>query len=287
MSVNAHALLLNSSASAIEDALTSAPSSLKPSLSAADLDCPVYSDADTYFLEHFGFWVEGILQVTVAALGIVGNTIASVIISRKEMRNSFNLLLVSLACFDSTYLFGSILESFRKTFMMATNLHIALFPNLLYPLNQMAISASIFMTVAIAWERYIAVHYPLDYNQAMNDTNAMRKRLLKYVGPVCALAFAFNVVKFFEANVVYEEVWKEHNATAEDDEVVNGDAAASYVMTFEARLEVAELRTHPTYTAYHNWSRLLVLGVVPFVLLVFFNTKIYKDIVERRRRRLR
>ena len=27
-------------------------------------------------------------------------------------------------------------------------------------------SASIFMTVAIAIERYIAVHYPLDYNQA-------------------------------------------------------------------------------------------------------------------------
>jgi hypothetical protein len=26
-------------------------------------------------------------------------------------------------------------------------------------------SASIFMTVAIAMERYVAVHYPLDYNQ--------------------------------------------------------------------------------------------------------------------------
>ncbi len=26
-------------------------------------------------------------------------------------------------------------------------------------------SASIFMTVAIAMERYVAVHYPVDYNQ--------------------------------------------------------------------------------------------------------------------------
>ena len=54
-----------------------------------------------------------LIQTTLAVLGIVGNTIASVIISRKEMRNAFNLLLVSLACFDSTYLFGSILESIR------------------------------------------------------------------------------------------------------------------------------------------------------------------------------
>ena len=39
--------------------------------------------------------------------------------------------------------------------------------------------------------------------QAMNDSNAMRKRLVKYVGPVTLLAFAFNIVKFFEATVEY------------------------------------------------------------------------------------
>ena len=59
-------------------------------------------------------------QTTVAILGIVGNMLASVILTRKEMRNAFNLLLVSMACFDSTYLFGSILESFRKQFNMAS-----------------------------------------------------------------------------------------------------------------------------------------------------------------------
>ena len=44
-------------------------------------------------------------------------------------------------------------------------LDIVLFPYFLYPVNQVAISGSIFMTVAIAWERYVAVHYPIDYNQ--------------------------------------------------------------------------------------------------------------------------
>ena len=130
----------------------------------------------------------------------------------------------------------------------------------------MAITGSIFMTVAIAWERYVAVHYPLDYNQAMNDVNAIRKRLLKYVGPCLILAFLFNILKFFEANVKYEE----RNGTRE---VVD--------------LEVAALRTDPIYSAYNNWSRLIVLGIFPFTLLVFFNTKIYKDINERRKRRLR
>ena len=44
----------------------------------------------------------------------------------------------------------------------------------------------------------------LDYNKAMNDVNAIRKRLLKYVGPCLLLAVLFNIPKFFEAKVVYK-----------------------------------------------------------------------------------
>ena len=112
------------------------------------------------------------------------------------------------------------------------------------------------MTVAIAWERYVAVHFPIDYNQAMNDVNAIRKRLLKYVGPCFILALLFNVPKLFEAKVEYV-------------------AATPNATEYEVELQVAALRTHPIYSAYNNWSRLIVLGIVPFTLLVFFNTKIF------------
>ena len=50
-------------------------------------------------------------------------------------------------------------------FLQATFIHIYLFPYLLYPCQMIMMSASIFMTVAIAMERYVAVHYPIDYNQ--------------------------------------------------------------------------------------------------------------------------
>ncbi len=80
---------------------------------------------------------------------------------RDDMKNSFNLLLVSLICFDSWYLFGSILENLRRNFGMGTHLHAELFPYFLYPFQSVSMSGSIFMTVAIALERYIAVHYPI------------------------------------------------------------------------------------------------------------------------------
>ena len=44
----------------------------------------------------------------------------------------------------------------------------------------------------------------LEYKTAMNDVNAIRKRLLKYVGPCLLLAVLFNIPKFFEAKVVYK-----------------------------------------------------------------------------------
>lgn len=74
-------------------------------------------------------------------------------------------MVVALALFDSGYLVGSILESFRLSFNLATNVHLLLFPQFLYPGQAIMMSASIFMTVAIAMERYVAVHYPVDYNQ--------------------------------------------------------------------------------------------------------------------------
>ena len=53
-----------------------------------------------------------LLQTILGILGICGNIVAGFILSRREMQNAFNLLLVILACFDSTYVSTM---SFRAT----------------------------------------------------------------------------------------------------------------------------------------------------------------------------
>lgn len=71
---------------------------------------------------------------------------------------------------DDIVIAGAILESFRKRFKLVSDLHIYLFPYFLYPLHMVAMTGSILMTVAIALERFVAVHYPINYSQAMNDS---------------------------------------------------------------------------------------------------------------------
>jgi len=101
------------------------------------------------------------------------------------------------------YLLCSLLESLRKSFDAATDLHILLFPYLLYPSHQTAMTGSVFTTVAVAFERYTAVHYPVSYSQSMSAPNATRRRLIRFVIPAFILSLAFNVPKFLEAKVEY------------------------------------------------------------------------------------
>jgi hypothetical protein len=49
----------------------------------------------------------------------------------------------------------------------------------------------------------VAVHNPLDYKQAMNDSDAIKKRMVTYLLPVVVAAIVFNVPKFFEATFLY------------------------------------------------------------------------------------
>ena len=130
--------------------------------------------------------------------------------------------------------------------------------------------------------RYMAVHYPINYSNSANDVNALRKRIIKFLLPVCGLSLIFNVTKFFEATYKYgNEIcfWSEHvdinlftylvNATMPmgfNETVMEDD----FVVETVPVLEPTALRTNPTYSIYFNWFRFLVIGVVPFVLLVRF-----------------
>ena len=131
------------------------------------LNCPDYSPEGEEILSVLSFWLEGILQTSVATCGLFCNIVSTIVLADREMQNSFNLMLIALSVFDMGYLLGSILESFRKSFNLVTALHTYLFPYFLYPGQMIMMTASIFMTVAIAMERYAAVHYPLDYNQVL------------------------------------------------------------------------------------------------------------------------
>ena len=77
-----------------------------------------------------------------------------------DMRNSFNLLLVALACFDNVYLLGGVLEAVHRSFGVESEAHVVLFPYLLYPVHAIGMTGSVLLTVAIALERFVSKEHP-------------------------------------------------------------------------------------------------------------------------------
>ena len=118
--------------------------------------------------------IAGYGNIVLAVFGIIANILAICIFSKKSFKSNFNNLLIALAVCDLLFLILSIAESTRSTFQehrsnsssvagQAIFLHHLLFPYFLYPLHNILLSASIFMTVSISIERYLAIFHPLVY----------------------------------------------------------------------------------------------------------------------------
>ncbi len=78
----------------------------------------------------------------------------------------------------------------------------------------------------------------------MNDPREIRKRLLKYFVPVLLISIGFNLPKFFETEAFIIPV------SASDGNETKTESA-DYVV----RLNVTEMRIHPIYSTWANWSQ--------------------------------
>jgi hypothetical protein len=68
-------------------------------------------------------------------------------------------------------------------------------------LQSIAVLSSIFMTVVLALERYLAITRPIEYHNAIQGANPW-KRVWSYVVPVVIFSAIFNIPKFLETKVV-------------------------------------------------------------------------------------
>ena len=122
-----------------------------------------------------------------AALGIFGNILVLRILLQRHMLNTFNKLRCALAVFDTLLLTNAHLESILR---YSRNVYVI--PNFFWPMANLTHTASTFMTMVIAVERFVVVSDPQQYrkNQPFRTT--------KYVCFVTFPAILLNIPKWFE-----------------------------------------------------------------------------------------
>ena len=94
---------------------------------------------------------------------------------------------------------------FIRAFKMSFDLYYYLFPYFLFPLNNIILCSSIFLVLAITFERFLAVCHPYSYRIAA-ATQSISGRVSKLVVPVFAIAVIINIPKFFETKLIFSMV---------------------------------------------------------------------------------
>jgi hypothetical protein len=79
-----------------------------------------------------------------------------------------------------------------------------LIPKVIYPLNNMTFCCSIYLTVMLAWERYLAVCHPNHYRTVNTVQAGYTRILLIHVLPVVLFSVILNLPKFLETEFFYE-----------------------------------------------------------------------------------
>ena len=154
--------------------------SVPSNVSMPEGNCTEATEAGYVLLGNIDLVVGGYVTIGLATVGVVANILAICVFCNKSLRSNFNYLLVALAVFDLLFLLLSIVESVRKTFEdrvangselsgLVTQYHHLLFPHFLYPLHNILLTCSIFMTISISIERYLAIFHPLVYRNRYKD----------------------------------------------------------------------------------------------------------------------
>lgn len=189
------------------------------------------------------FYLEGIISFIVIVLGLIGNSLTVVVLTRRAMYSSTNTFLTGLAIWDMMVLLGTLFlmtlpqlfDSFKETAFPYVVVYI-------YPLALVAQTSTVWITVSFTVERYVAVCYPL---RAATVCTISRARAA-IVG-VSFLALLFNICRWFE-----------HRLNTTGNTTVN-------VLT--------EFGANPTFlNVYYTILYPIIMLIVPLAILAILNT---------------
>ncbi|XP_023331090.1 FMRFamide receptor isoform X2 [Eurytemora carolleeae] len=154
-------------------------------------DCgyePNYRD-----LAPYTFWITGILSLLLGLFGLAGNILSIIVLMQKRMSSVFNHLLVLLCCADILVTLTGLIFSFK---VLIPGLYMRTVLPISDSLAHVAVTASVFFTVAISLERHTAVCSPLTYQARIVEKGHVCL-LVSYSLPVILFSILLNLPRIF------------------------------------------------------------------------------------------
>jgi hypothetical protein len=265
-------------------------------------------EADRHPCGIFLFILYGPMFGSVCFLGVLGNTISFILLHKYSPNSVSSYLLKALAVADNMFLIAASGVQIYPAMLMYLGAEDSLVPIYPYiqtyawPLVHMAQMASVWMTVLVAGNRYVAVCKPL---HAQYLCTKGRVRTQMWV--VILLAIVYNIPRFFEYKFVMVSVG-ELNSTVPTTSAMQEDnihellsrTTSSLTTTAQDAVETVTIQAAaqqavnvglaslPLYNiVYENISYCLFVFFLPLSVLIFFNAHLVNALKTARRQRKR
>jgi hypothetical protein len=192
----------------------------------------------------------GYMALLIIVLGMIGNSLSIVVLTRKAMHTSTNCYLLALAIWDTVVIICTLLLMTLPPLSQEFRNHVMPYVVVIvYPLALTAQMSTLWLTVSFTVERYIAVCHPL---QAARMCTVARARVV--IVTVSAVSILFNLTRWFEYRVQFC-----------DSSECENNASKIY-------FEQTEFGKNNDYKqVYFFWFYLLVMFIVPLTSLSVLN----------------
>ena len=157
--------------------------------------------------DTINWYLEIAILLPLGIIGISANLTSIPILLSRKMSSIFNQTLAVLAMVDTTYI---LLDTYRAVVKILDAedkcLDVEAYWTIyLRPIQSIAMNASIYLTVVIAIERYLAVSRPFSINMGEIGGQNKWQTLVFYVAPAIMLAILINIPCFFEFQWYYQD----------------------------------------------------------------------------------
>ncbi|KRY56918.1 FMRFamide receptor [Trichinella britovi] len=200
------------------------------------------------------FYLISVCGTAIALFGIIANITTALVLKRPKMRSPSNIYLNALAICDCFLLVTAVmLYSVEYVYEYFENVLLYKmwysYVKYCYPLSNAAQTGSIYITVSVTFERYLAVVHP-----NRRKLKCQQSTTTPVIVAVVVFSIIFNFSKFFEIDIVERAECPNFSRLALVSTPLLSDEIYRYVYTL--------------------WLSQLVQVLIPFFTLLIFNTAI-------------
>jgi hypothetical protein len=266
-------LLNNLTYSSAPDLPTAARQSAAPATeSPITVEPPQPNQVYIDFLTQTRFWVQRVLSPIVIVVGVIGNGLTIVVMTRKRMRSSTNCYLAALASVDMAYLLFTFALSLKHYPGWRHPRYSAYWHSLpvLMMMADACTNISVWLTATFTLERFVVVSHPIRGKVICTESRARK---------TCAFIFTFCLLFVlptpFEWSIV-EQV--EQSVSA--DSSGNSSIERTYLTMYPS-----EFGQNQTYKSVYYWLTAVLFIFIPVLTLSIFNAFLIRSVRNSRRQR--